>query len=162
MVQILYIISCCFEKVYIYKPETSRPANSEKYLVCLYYKDNLSESAKNNLPPNKNRTCDINNLDSNTLQRKDVILVRQEIYRLKQANTPFFRESRQIKARCIEKALLQALEMGCEDVIQDFSVRKELARHRIFSFWGLKKTTSILNIDTSISSSISKLETHCP
>jgi cap1 methyltransferase len=49
MVQILYIISCCFEKVYIYKPETSRPANSEKYLVCLYYKDNLSESAKNNL-----------------------------------------------------------------------------------------------------------------
>jgi cap1 methyltransferase len=49
MVQILYIISCCFEKVYIYKPETSRPANSEKYLVCLYYKDNLCEIAKNNL-----------------------------------------------------------------------------------------------------------------
>ena len=49
MVQILYIISCCFEKVFIYKPETSRPANSEKYLVCLYYKDNLSEISKNNL-----------------------------------------------------------------------------------------------------------------
>ena len=49
MVQILYIISCCFEKVFIYKPETSRPANSEKYLVCLYYKDNLCEISKNNL-----------------------------------------------------------------------------------------------------------------
>ena len=35
MVQILYIISCSFEKVYIYKPETSRPANSEKYLICM-------------------------------------------------------------------------------------------------------------------------------
>jgi 23S rRNA U2552 (ribose-2'-O)-methylase RlmE/FtsJ len=49
MVQILYIISLSFEKVYIYKPETSRPANSEKYLVCLYYKNNLSESNKINL-----------------------------------------------------------------------------------------------------------------
>ena len=46
MVQILFIISQCFEKVYIYKPETSRPANSEKYLVCLYYKDNLNEDSK--------------------------------------------------------------------------------------------------------------------
>jgi 23S rRNA U2552 (ribose-2'-O)-methylase RlmE/FtsJ len=49
MVQILYIISLSFEKVFIYKPETSRPANSEKYLVCMYYKNNLSESVKNNL-----------------------------------------------------------------------------------------------------------------
>jgi 23S rRNA U2552 (ribose-2'-O)-methylase RlmE/FtsJ len=49
MIQILYIISLSFEKVFIYKPETSRPANSEKYLVCMYYKNNLSESVKNNL-----------------------------------------------------------------------------------------------------------------
>ena len=46
MIQLLYIISLCFEKVYIYKPETSRPANSEKYLVCMYYKDNLTENTK--------------------------------------------------------------------------------------------------------------------
>ena len=46
MVQILYIISGCFEKVFIYKPETSRPANSEKYVVCLYYKNNLSKISK--------------------------------------------------------------------------------------------------------------------
>jgi cap1 methyltransferase len=49
MVQILYIVSSCFEEVYIYKPETSRPANSEKYLVCMYYKDNLSSESKDNL-----------------------------------------------------------------------------------------------------------------
>lgn len=49
MIQILYIVSSCFEEVYIYKPETSRPANSEKYLVCMYYKDNLSSESKNNL-----------------------------------------------------------------------------------------------------------------
>jgi 23S rRNA U2552 (ribose-2'-O)-methylase RlmE/FtsJ len=49
MIQILYIVSLSFEKVFIYKPDTSRPANSEKYLVCMYYKNNLSELAKNNL-----------------------------------------------------------------------------------------------------------------
>jgi len=49
MLQILYIITNCFQYVYIYKPETSRPANSEKYLICLYYKDNLSKELKNNL-----------------------------------------------------------------------------------------------------------------
>ena len=49
MIQILYIVSSCFEEVYIYKPETSRPANSEKYLVCMYYKDNLSNESKSNL-----------------------------------------------------------------------------------------------------------------
>ena len=49
MVQILYIVSLCFEKVFIYKPETSRPANSEKYLICMYYKNNLSESNKESL-----------------------------------------------------------------------------------------------------------------
>jgi cap1 methyltransferase len=49
MIQILYIVSSCFEEVYIYKPETSRPANSEKYLVCMYYKNNLSSESKDNL-----------------------------------------------------------------------------------------------------------------
>jgi 23S rRNA U2552 (ribose-2'-O)-methylase RlmE/FtsJ len=49
MIQILYIICNCFEHMYIYKPETSRPANSEKYLVCMYYKDNLTKSNKHNL-----------------------------------------------------------------------------------------------------------------
>jgi 23S rRNA U2552 (ribose-2'-O)-methylase RlmE/FtsJ len=49
MIQILYIVSLSFEKVYIYKPETSRPANSEKYLVCLYYKNNLTKDIKMHL-----------------------------------------------------------------------------------------------------------------
>jgi cap1 methyltransferase len=66
----LYIISLSFEKVYIYKPETSRPANSEKYLVCLYYKDNLSESVKNNLLD----IIEIWNNITNTLQEDETII----------------------------------------------------------------------------------------
>uniref|UniRef100_A0A6C0B562 Ribosomal RNA methyltransferase FtsJ domain-containing protein n=1 Tax=viral metagenome TaxID=1070528 RepID=A0A6C0B562_9ZZZZ len=37
-VDILYILSLYFEEICIVKPNTSRPANSEKYLVCKYFK----------------------------------------------------------------------------------------------------------------------------
>ena len=37
-------MTLCFKEVHIYKPETSRPANSEKYLICLYYRNNLTTS----------------------------------------------------------------------------------------------------------------------
>ena len=40
---------CSFEQMYIYKPETSRPANSEKYIICMYYKDNLTHDDKDYL-----------------------------------------------------------------------------------------------------------------
>jgi cap1 methyltransferase len=49
MVQILYLVYSCFEEIYIYKPETSRPANSEKYIICMYYKDNLNNDNKKQL-----------------------------------------------------------------------------------------------------------------
>lgn len=35
---IIYLLSYYFEEVYITKPHTSRPANSEKYIVCKNYK----------------------------------------------------------------------------------------------------------------------------
>ncbi len=45
-VQLMYFISCLYEEVYFVKPLTSRPANSEKYMVALSYKgfnSNLEE-----------------------------------------------------------------------------------------------------------------------
>jgi 23S rRNA U2552 (ribose-2'-O)-methylase RlmE/FtsJ len=33
-VKLLYFLSCFYEEVYISKPYTSRPANSEKYIIC--------------------------------------------------------------------------------------------------------------------------------
>lgn len=40
MVKILYILSSLYEQVYIYKPFTSRPSESEKFIVCKKYKYN--------------------------------------------------------------------------------------------------------------------------
>lgn len=49
MIKILYFMTLHFDEVYLYKPETSRPANSEKYLVCIRYRDLLNEEDKNYL-----------------------------------------------------------------------------------------------------------------
>jgi 23S rRNA U2552 (ribose-2'-O)-methylase RlmE/FtsJ len=35
---IIYLLSSCYKQVYIVKPNTSRLANSEKYIVCKYFK----------------------------------------------------------------------------------------------------------------------------
>lgn len=37
---ILYLLSCMYKQVFIMKPNTSRLANSEKYIVCKYFKGN--------------------------------------------------------------------------------------------------------------------------
>lgn len=33
-IHLLYLLSICYQNVYVYKPKTSRPTNSEKYIVC--------------------------------------------------------------------------------------------------------------------------------
>ncbi|XP_028665439.1 cap-specific mRNA (nucleoside-2'-O-)-methyltransferase 2 [Erpetoichthys calabaricus] len=34
---LLYLLNCCFEKVHVFKPATSKSGNSEVYIVCLKY-----------------------------------------------------------------------------------------------------------------------------
>ena len=33
-VHLMYLLAKCFKEVYVYKPKTSRPTNSEKYIIC--------------------------------------------------------------------------------------------------------------------------------
>jgi len=37
-IELIYLLSCFYKQVYIIKPNTSRRANSEKYVVCKYFK----------------------------------------------------------------------------------------------------------------------------
>jgi 23S rRNA U2552 (ribose-2'-O)-methylase RlmE/FtsJ len=49
-VQLLMLLNGCFEEIYITKPNTSRPTNSEKYIVCKKFsKDSFCSSTKNSL-----------------------------------------------------------------------------------------------------------------
>lgn len=43
-IHLLYLLTLCYKEVYIYKPKTSRPTNSEKYVICKYF--NLEDSSK--------------------------------------------------------------------------------------------------------------------
>ena len=59
-IQLIHLLNYHFEEVYIYKPETSRQANSEKYIVCLYFKDNLNYDYKEKLLLNIKKWSDLN------------------------------------------------------------------------------------------------------
>lgn len=37
-IHLLYLLNLCYSNVYIYKPKTSRPTNSEKYIICKNFK----------------------------------------------------------------------------------------------------------------------------
>ena len=37
-IDILYLLALLYEKIYIVKPNTSRYANSERYIICKYFK----------------------------------------------------------------------------------------------------------------------------
>jgi 23S rRNA U2552 (ribose-2'-O)-methylase RlmE/FtsJ len=92
MIQIIYIISSCFEEVYIYKPETSRPANSEKYLICMYYKNNFSEKTKINL---LNIIEEWNNIKLDELSSvffKDIKIENSFIQKLNEYNEKYMNE----------------------------------------------------------------------
>jgi len=41
-VELLYILSLCYENVYVMKPSTSRSANSEKYVICKNFKNTIN------------------------------------------------------------------------------------------------------------------------
>ena len=36
-IHLLYLLSLFYSEIYIYKPKTSRPTNSEKYIICKYF-----------------------------------------------------------------------------------------------------------------------------
>ena len=52
-IQLIYLLYICYDNIIIYKPFTSRIANSEKYIICRNYigcDPNLLESLINILP----------------------------------------------------------------------------------------------------------------
>lgn len=51
-ISILYILNCCFKKVHLFKPATSKAGNSEVYLIGLGYRRNISEDILDTLVRN--------------------------------------------------------------------------------------------------------------
>jgi 23S rRNA U2552 (ribose-2'-O)-methylase RlmE/FtsJ len=89
--QLLYLLHKCYGSIHFVKPYTSRPANSEKYLVCVDFLDNITKeeihkllldipkmgsTINNNLEISKYNTTDmefynsISEINSTTFQRQ--------------------------------------------------------------------------------------------
>lgn len=85
MVDIIFLISTFYTKVFIFKPNTSRSANSEKYLVCIKKHTKVSEELQGSfesiidaLDKNGDRvsqllTCEISNVYMTKLQ--DILMM---------------------------------------------------------------------------------------
>jgi 23S rRNA U2552 (ribose-2'-O)-methylase RlmE/FtsJ len=58
--EIIYLLCNLYENVYIFKPNTSRIANSEKYIICINYKNNNKKIITNII---ENFDLIINNVD---------------------------------------------------------------------------------------------------
>jgi 23S rRNA U2552 (ribose-2'-O)-methylase RlmE/FtsJ len=43
-IELMYLLSLCFQETHLIKPMTSRPANSERYLVCKGYRESAAAS----------------------------------------------------------------------------------------------------------------------
>ena len=59
-INILYTLSTFYENVYICKPDTSRSANSERYVVCMNKRKTLTEKEIDNIKLNYNKITDKN------------------------------------------------------------------------------------------------------
>ena len=51
-IKLIYILSLFFNNIYILKPFTSRPANSEKYILCNHYNNNNDDIKLSNIIEN--------------------------------------------------------------------------------------------------------------
>lgn len=88
MIQIMYLLYSVFEKVIIYKPETSRPANSEKYIVCINFHDNISQENKNKLIENIKVWNDITN-EENTAMFENIKIDGDFLHKLSEYNLKY-------------------------------------------------------------------------
>ncbi len=88
MVQIMYLLYSVFEKVIIYKPETSRPANSEKYIVCINFHDNISQENKNKLIENIKVWNNITN-EENTAMFENIKIDADFLHKLSEHNLKY-------------------------------------------------------------------------
>jgi hypothetical protein len=60
-VKIIYILSCLYEQVYIYKPFTSRSSESEKFIICKNFKYNTDDKNIRNLVSDLEKIIEMSN-----------------------------------------------------------------------------------------------------
>lgn len=129
---LVYLMYRCFEQVSIFKPNTSRPANSERYLIC---------KGKH---PGVEDTIDYLSRANRVLLKKDkgrdvMELVPHEIL---EEDTAFFRYLKDSNDSLGSKQVVGLLKIAayCEDTTL-FEHRQPEMRKQCLEYWGLPDMT---------------------
>jgi 23S rRNA U2552 (ribose-2'-O)-methylase RlmE/FtsJ len=140
LIQLLYLFSCLFEKVYIVKPTTSNVATFEKYIVCKYF--TYANNDKIN-DPNTN----INNLIKkevpcyfcNKIKDLNSVLVQQQLEAMEQLINILKNKNREEKIELLKKNNIHKSIAWCEKY--GISHQKFIEKSNIF----LPITNEIIN-----------------
>ncbi|XP_042901546.1 cap-specific mRNA (nucleoside-2'-O-)-methyltransferase 1 isoform X2 [Parasteatoda tepidariorum] len=81
-VGLVYLMCMCYEKVCIFKPNTSRPANSERYIVCKWKKENTKDICDYLYEVNEyfNKLSDFSEVDISEVVPLNILKQNEEFY----------------------------------------------------------------------------------
>jgi 23S rRNA U2552 (ribose-2'-O)-methylase RlmE/FtsJ len=130
-VQLLYLLNTLYKEIYVYKPKTSRPSNSEKYIICKGFNCN---------PEYKDKVITILTELSNTFKKNTQKYVSFKLFekipdsfveKFKKMNTELLNLQCQFLERAIDLCLSPDFMKNYEKTLQS-SLEK---RKQIFKQW---------------------------
>ncbi len=127
----LYLLYNLFDEFYIYKPKTSRPTNSEKYIVCKYFKFEEEQ---------KKEVVDKLSSISSILKQNESKFIKINLYDTKDISQEFIQKIKKINTEYSDKQysfLLETIKL-CDKKRQIAAEEKEdnkSIREKIFKDW---------------------------
>ena len=169
IIDILYILSSVYEKVYIIKPNTSNPTTFDKYIVCKNFilNDNKKELYKNyyfklahfinsylqkNLNANDNMNilsiinCEIPCYFTNKIDEINIIIGQQQLESIDQIINILKNKNKEEKIENIKKNNIQKSILWCEK----FKIPHNKFTEKINIFLPLKKNSDNENDNENI------------
>jgi 23S rRNA U2552 (ribose-2'-O)-methylase RlmE/FtsJ len=137
---IIYLLSTLYKHVFILKPNTSRLANSEKYIICKFFKGDKSGIINHIIREYpKMKTIDhissILNFEldyyySNKIEEYNAIFGQQQIENINSTLTLFSCKNKNEKIETMKKNYIQKCIQWCEKY--NINYNKVLTNHNIF------------------------------
>lgn len=137
---IIYLLSTLYKQVFIIKPNTSRLANSEKYVICKFFKGDkrgIMNQIIHEYPKlqNINHISSILNFEldyyySNKIEEYNAIFGQQQIENINSTLTLFSCKNKNDKIETLKKNFIQKCIQWCEKY--NIPYNKVLANHNIF------------------------------
>jgi 23S rRNA U2552 (ribose-2'-O)-methylase RlmE/FtsJ len=139
-IDIIYWLSTLYKQVYIIKPCTSRLANSEKYIICKYFKGD-KHNIINNIISEYSKLNSISHISSilmfdldyyyiNKVEEYNAIFGQQQIENISSTITMFSCKNKNEKIELLKKNFIQKCVQWCEK--HNISYNNILTNHNIF------------------------------